>query len=318
MARLKLASFASIRGVLTSGSPPEYPCLGAPSCSLLLQSSTSQMRIALQPFATLLLLAVAPASHGMAQEGMVPLELVQHLVPGMLLGEQGLPTVHVGIAPEPVSKALSLPAGARVLGSVVYALSSRTVVALPTPASAALGMMESELLSDGWTPPAVERQSGFMGSGGAYSNIYCRGSAERIHILPGRRADAEWVMTVLHSTDPRYSPCEARTRLPGSSISYPIPPLAPLLVRASTEAEPVAVEIMPMRAPQSGPIRSHPISWPTTRSSYWSTGGTRSLRAARRTTPYEPGRFRTTRDRNGMASFSPPPCVEIRSARSSC
>ncbi|CAN5811852.1 hypothetical protein BH23GEM8_BH23GEM8_09220 [soil metagenome] len=185
------------------------------------------MRNALRLFLPLVLLAVVPTMPAVAQEGMVPMELVQHLVPGFSPGESGMPEVHVGIVPEAVASALALPPGARVLGSVIYPRSSRTVVAFPSPATAAIAAMELRLLSSGWTRLTVERQSGFAGGGMGNSAVFCRGDAERIQIAPGRLAGPDRVMTVLHSTDARFSPCEGRTGTLGSRTSNPIPSLTP-------------------------------------------------------------------------------------------
>ncbi len=172
-----------------------------------------------------LLLASGPA---LAQQEMIPLELVQHLTPGFFPGEGGLPQILVGSMPEGVEDLVMATVGNRVIGSAVYSRSSRIVLGLPAPADAVIETMQDRLLAAGWSRPQSEERGGFLDTRSPENSTFCGPDGGTLNVLPGRRtAGGEQVVMIMHNHDTRMTACDPAAR-PGSVFpANPIPALRP-------------------------------------------------------------------------------------------
>jgi hypothetical protein len=192
-------------------------------------------RIAPLTAAAFLVAAAAPlaAQQRLEQPATIPLELAQELVFGMGPGDEGLPVILVGVMADPLATLIDLPAGARVLGSVLHGAGVRAIVAVPGEPGEALRGIETRLLASGWRVPARPEldQPGFVPTTPAMPVLLCGPDDAFINLLPhgfARRQRTDGPIHIAYQQDARYPPCNSEFRRPMNPYAdLPMPPLRP-------------------------------------------------------------------------------------------
>jgi hypothetical protein len=176
----------------------------------------------------LLLIPIPALSAQQTESASVPLEVAQVLIQSFGPGEASMPEVHAGTLPEPLRDALSLPAGARIVGTAVFTRSTHSVVALPVPAEASLRQMEEQLLQSGWTRlPQDDERGGFVATAATASFPLCRADGASIVLLAGRSMETEQYVSVHFRGGAEYSGCQRQGVPAGRSRMEVIPRLVP-------------------------------------------------------------------------------------------
>lgn len=124
---------------------------------------------------SIVVLGATSSSTSLAQQDQVPKELALALMPmGMAQGGE----IIVGQMPPDLTSIVTLPTGARVLGSFVTLEYAQAVITLPVRTDSALAIVRRALLEHGWqTRSAIIPTMGglqYGPPGGGFPNMYCK------------------------------------------------------------------------------------------------------------------------------------------------
>ena len=155
--------------------------------------------------------ALAVAANGASAQGraeqVVPLELVQTLLDGGPFDDGPPPRVLVGSIPEITSEVLTVPGGARIIGSIVYAQSTRSALAFAVPADSVRAMMEQSLVARGWKKLELPQRGGFSASGFTQVRPYCLGDSATVSLGVKPNPDGGTYLTITHLRNRERSMC---------------------------------------------------------------------------------------------------------------
>ena len=153
-------------------------------------------------------IAVNGASAQGRAEQVVPLELVQTLLDGGPFDDGPAPRVLVGSLPEITSRVLTVPTGARIIGSIVYPQSTRSALAFAAPADSVRAMMEQSLAAGGWKKLDLPQRGGFSAGGLAQARRpYCLGDSATVTLGVKPNPDGGTYLTITHMRDREHSMC---------------------------------------------------------------------------------------------------------------
>ena len=180
-----------------------------------------------------LLLALALAAPGFAQtQEQIPKELALALMPaGAAEGGE----IIVGQMPMDLTSIVTLPTGARVLGSFVSTAYAHAVMTLPLRTDSAMAVVRRSLLEHGWTTrSAMTPQMGglqYGPAGGMFPNSFCKAGDPTSLTLAGQFYGPS--TTLLHLTrNVNSGMCDQPNRMESvrtqSMQDYPLSTVPPL------------------------------------------------------------------------------------------
>ena len=174
-------------------------------------------------------LAVAVAVNSASAQGraeqVVPMELVRTLVAGGSLDGGVTPRVLVGRIPEITTDVVPVPAAARIIGSIVYPLSTRSALAFAAPPDSVRRMMERELRAAGWEKFEPQQRSGFGSTSFDDALRFCMGDSATASLVVRPNDEGGTYLVVSHMRNRDYSMCRMQPPAYRERPESPIPTL---------------------------------------------------------------------------------------------
>ena len=183
-----------------------------------------QRRLALAAVAATALVAFPPAH---AQQRDPAEEFIRAFFRSEMRGPPGggrdSVELYIGEMPADIRAQLSVPPGARLLGTLRWRGADATVVAtMPVGVDSARSALDRALTRQGWTPNRREppEPSGLVPVLPSIPGMYCRGDSTFVQVMVAPRGQAQTDIRLMYrrAPDRGYSPCTPDQRLPGRPI----------------------------------------------------------------------------------------------------
>lgn len=167
----------------------------------------------------------APAAAQEPEPDMVPIEFVRTLAAGPFGGNAPL-EIRVGRLPDDVADLIQVPAGARVVGSLINRGFSTSALAVPGDPPAARDDWTARLLDAGWARFQEASRGGFE-SNPTDGLQFCMGDSVTLSLGVSRNPAGGSYVHVMHPRTRMYSACQHRQATMHHGTESPIPSLSP-------------------------------------------------------------------------------------------